>query len=280
MICQRFHLKDYYSFLADNGCDPTVTMYAPDILYNPNIVRPYAEKPRPCILICPGGAYSMCSDREAEPIALHFLPAGYNVFVLDYSVVPNRYPTQLREIAAAMELIHQNAADWHCDPSRIAICGFSAGGHLAAHYSTCYDCDDVRACFPDSKPVQATILGYPVITADARYGHLGSFQNLIGHCPTEQAEIDTFSCDCRVTEKTPPAFLWHTAADSAVPVMNTYLYAGALSRFNIPAEVHVFPAGDHGLSTVDTQTNNELPPAIARAHQWLCLAEEWLKYTL
>ena len=118
----------------------------------------------PAVLICPGGGYVMCSQRESEPVALNFLPEGYNVFVLTYSVAPHRFPTQLREVAAAMELIYANAAAWHCDTERVAIMGFSAGGHLAAHYSTCFDCPQVREIFPDSKNILFRIGGTTLIT--------------------------------------------------------------------------------------------------------------------
>ena len=90
----------------------------------------------------------MVSQREEEPIALHFLSEGYNVFVLAYFVAPHHFPVQLRQVAAAMEIIHMYADDWNCDPNRIAIAGFSAGGHLAAHYSNAYNSPEVRTVFP------------------------------------------------------------------------------------------------------------------------------------
>lgn len=100
-----FHLKDFYRELGKNGCDATLTTYLPDNL--PEMGR--IDERRPCLLICPGGGYEFCSKREQEPIALYFLPNGFNVFILKYSAAPNRYPTQLREVAAAMELIYKNA---------------------------------------------------------------------------------------------------------------------------------------------------------------------------
>ena len=144
MRCETIHLKDRYPFLGENGCDPTLQLYLP---YNMVEMNRQDQK-RPCLLLCPGGGYRMVSQREAEPIALHFLPEGMNVFVLTYSVAPHRYPTQLREVAAAMELICANADQWNCDTDRVAIMGFSAGGHLAAHYSTSYDSAAVREVFP------------------------------------------------------------------------------------------------------------------------------------
>ena len=269
------HLKDHFPFLGENSCDPTLEIYLPQ-----NMTEMGRENlKRPCILICPGGGYAGVSQREGEPIALHFLPEGYNAFVLTYSVAPNRFPTQLREVAAAMELIHRHADEWHCDSDRVAILGFSAGGHLAAHYSTCYDCAEVREVFPNSHSVQASILCYPVITADPAHAHMGSFINLTGRDPITAEDVEKFSCDRRVTGKTPPAFLWHTAADNGVPVMNSLLYAVALSSHNIPFELHVYPFGPHGLATVDKHTNNGLTSKVIHAHDWLPSVKKWLTIT-
>lgn len=276
MHYQVMNLKDRFAFLGENGRNPNVSLYLPD----PMSEMGWDDRKRPCMVICPGGGYGMCSQREAEPIAFHFLKEGYNVFVIRYSVAPNRFPTQLREVAALMEVIYENAEQWHCDTSRIAILGFSAGGHLAAHYSTSYDCPQVREVFPDSKPVQASVLCYPVITADPTVAHLGSFQNLLGVQELTKEQQEQFSCDKRVTQKTPPAFLWHTAADNLVPVANTLRYAEALSRYAIPFAVRIYPFGWHGLATVDGETNNNLPQEIQPAHQWLADACSWLKITL
>lgn len=205
---------------------------------------------------------------------MNFLPDGFNVFVLNYSVAPHRYLTQLREVAAAMELIYQNAKAWHCDTAHIAIMGFSAGGHLAAHYSTAYDCPEVRAIFPDSKPVQASVLCYPVITADPAWAHLGSFNALTGKTSRTLEEILKYSYDKIVTGHTPPAFLWHTAADSCVPVMNSLLYAQAFASHNIPFELHIYPQGGHGLSTCDNATLDSILPEHEYDHAWLDSAKK------
>ena len=162
MKYELFHLKDFYPFLGNEGCDPTVEVYLPY-----NMVEMKRENiKRPCLVVCPGGAYAFCSERESEPIALNFLSEGFNVFVIKYSVAPHRFPTQLIEIAALMDLINKNSANWNCDISKTTIIGFSAGGHLAAHYSTMFDCEEVRKVFPESIGVNASILSYPVITAD------------------------------------------------------------------------------------------------------------------
>jgi len=272
MIYEKLHLKDFYPFLDENGADPTLEIYLP---YNMSEMNRQDQK-RPCMVVCPGGGYGMCSQRESEAIALNFLPEGFNAFVITYSVAPHRFPTQLCEVAATMELIHKNAEKWNCDTEKIAIIGFSAGGHLAAHYSTMYDCKEVREIFPESKPVNASVLSYPVITADPSCRHTGSFLNLLGHEP-DLNEIEYFSCDKKVKENTPPAFIWHTAEDNCVPVENSLLYAGALSKYKIPFELHIYPYGCHGLSTCDKETCNNPDQNVTHANAWLGSVKTWLK---
>ncbi len=271
MTYEKIHLKEQFPFLGENGADPILDCYRAS-----NLTEMNRKDKRPCLLICPGGAYAFCSQREAEPIALHFLPENYHVFVLTYSVAPYRFPTQLREVAAAMELIHRNAEEWLCDTEHIAIMGFSAGGHLAAHYATQFDCDEVRAVFPRSKAVQASILCYPVITADWSFTHQGSMLNLLGHQPDEQ-EVLRFSNEKNVDENTPPAFLWHTASDKTVPIENSLVYAMALTKHGVPVEMHVYPKGEHGLATCDAITCDNVTGDVAHAHQWLDSVKIWLK---
>lgn len=269
-------LKDYFPQLGENGCDPTLTLY---LLDNMSCMG-RQDQLRPTILICPGGGYSHVSQRESEPIAMQFTAKGYNAAVLTYSCAPNRFPTQLREVAAAMELIHSNADRWHCNPERVAILGFSAGGHLAGHYSTCFDCPEVREMFPQSKGVKVSVLCYPVITAFLPHRHLGSFVNLSGHKELTDADMEKFSLEKQVTPQTPPTFLWHTAEDKGVPPMNSILYAQALAENKVPFTIHVYPFGGHGLATADEQTLNEVDDKIRLAGAWIDEALKWLKFTL
>lgn len=268
------HLKDYYSFLGDDGRDPLLEI---NLRYNMTEMNRENDK-RPCIIICPGGGYGYCSERETEPIAVNFLSEGYNTFTIWYSVSPNRFPTQIREVAAVMELIYKNADNWNCDTSRIAIIGFSAGGHLAAHYSNAYNCAEIREIFPESKGINASILCYPVISADMSFTHAWSITNLLGHKPNAE-EVEKFSCEKLVSSNTPPTFIWHTAEDDCVPVRNSLEYAKALSEHKIPFEMRIYPYGQHGLSTADSDTNSNLSDGAARVNEWLTAVKGWLKLT-
>ncbi len=259
-------LSDLFPFLGENGAAATLDVYR----------NPQAKNAAPCLLICPGGAYyGISSMREGTAIVDAFAQTGYHACVLHYSVSPHHFPTQLREVAAAMEVLYAHADEWNIDTAKIAIMGFSAGGHLAAHYSNAYDCDEVRARFPESKAVNASILCYPVITADPSHGHMGSFEGLLGHLPNDR-ERDRFSCERLVTEHTPPAFVWHTIEDNLVPVQNAILYTQALIEHGVPAELHLYPFGAHGLATCDEITCNPVTDGIAHAGEWIEAAKRWL----
>ncbi len=275
MRYESIHLKDTFAFLGEDDKDPILEVYLTEKITEMGL----GTEKHPVLLICPGGAYAYTSRREAEPIGLNFLAKGFHVFILSYSCAPHAFPTQLREVAAAMELIHANAECWDGDPEKTAIMGFSAGGHLAAHYANGYNWPEVREAFPQSKPVQACVLGYPVITVEESYTHKNSICNLLGREPSAE-DLQRFSCQNMVTEQTPPTFLWHTNTDPGVPAMNTILYAQALYQNKRPMEVHIYPTGPHGMATADAQTCIDLPADQVRVHNWLDDAAAWLHQTL
>ena len=272
MRCFTVSLKEHFAFL--NRSEAVLEAYLP---YNMTEMCREHQR-RPCVLICPGGGYAMCSQREAEPVALQYLKEGYNAFVLWYTVAPKHFPHALREVAASVELIHRNAEAWNCDESLVAILGFSAGGHLAALYSNAYDWPEVREVLPESKPVQASVLCYPVISADPAVAHMGSFECLLGHLPLTPEETERFSCDRLVRDTTPPAFLWHTSEDNCVPVQNSLRYATALADQHVPFELHIFPYGYHGMSLCTRETlDGEITPGMQHAQRWVEESCRWLK---
>ena len=276
MYTKIFHLKDYYSSLGEGDCDPKVTVYVQQNMDEMG----RGDLKRPAVILCPGGGYRYVSQREAEPVALMLLTAGMNVFVLDYSVAPHTFPTQLREVAGAMELIYANAQQWHVDTNRILIMGFSAGGHLAGHYSNCYDIPEVREVFPESKPVNAAVLCYPVITANPQYCHLPSFQRLSGHEALTREDVEKFSLEKLVSKYTPPTFLWHTFEDTAVPPMNSILYAQSLAELGRPFSIHIYPKGGHRLSTADEQTTGPANPVTMHVADWVDSFKKWFQLTM
>lgn len=233
---------------------------------------------RPLVLVCPGGGYVMTSDREAEIIAMQYLAFGYHAAVLRYSVAPARYPAALLELAASVALIRENAAKWHVNPDALIVSGFSAGGHLAANFCTCWSeewiADSLNVPGENLRP-DAMILGYPVITA-GEFAHRGSFQNLLGEAYEEKQ--DALSLENCVNEKTPRTFIWHTYEDGTVPVQNSLLFADALVKHHIPVEFHMFEKGGHGLALANRLTSSrpgmELEPAAA---SWMELAHRWIE---
>ena len=226
---------------------------------------------RPLALVFPGGAYAYRSDREAEPVALRLLGLGIQAAVVHYSVAPARYPLALREAAEAVCYARAHAEEWLCDANKIAVMGFSAGGHAAAHIGIrWHTLPQGAACRPD-----AMLLCYPVITAGP-FAHRGSIENLLGE--QEAALADTVSLEKQVTDDTPPTFLWHTWEDGAVPVENSLLLACALREHGIPCEMHIYQRGGHGMSLGSDEVYPPDEPNIHPECQgWIDMAARWLK---
>lgn len=230
---------------------------------------------RPAVLILPGGGYEYCSAREWDPIAVQFLQAGYQVFVLEYTTAskatpPLRY-TPLTDAAGALLHLRRNAEELFLDPHRVAVCGFSAGGHLAASTALLAGCEPVcKALGADAAQLtpDAVVLGYPVITA-GEFAHRGSIANLAGEDPELQA---LFSLENQARPGLPPFFVWHTVADEAVPVQNSLLLAEALEKCDVTYELHLFTHGGHGSSTCSREVGSPNSHNAA----WLPLCIDWL----
>jgi len=272
-------LSSQYSFLADGGSDAELIAYLQQDVYDSSYVD---VTPRPALVICPGGGFLFCSLREAEPVALSFMPLRFNCFVLRYSVMPHKWPLALQEMAAAIDLIYRNAKEWNIDTDKIVLSGFSAGGYLAASYCTRRNLEEITSVI-EPKPVRAALLGYPVITAREDFrARGGSIQHLLGVKKLTSEHVEKFSLERHVSrELTPPSFIWHTAADDMVPVENSLLYARALAQHQVPFELHVFPEGGHGIATGDCQTVRDADlPVHVHVSQWVSLAQAWLKQML
>lgn len=224
-----------------------------------------AVKQRPLVLVVPGGGYNHVSPREGDPVALQFAAAGYHTAVLDYAICEKaRDYLPMRQLAQAIGLVREHAAAWHVLPDKIAVCGFSAGGHLALSSAVL----DIPGAKTQPRP-NAVILGYPVVSA-GKYAHRGSFAQLAG--TADRAAQQAFGLEDMITPETPPVFVWHTMEDETVPVENTLLLVSALHAAGVPCEAHLFEKGVHGTSISTVEVDR---PSRHR-HHWVELAVEWL----
>ena len=211
---------------------------------------------RPCMLVVPGGAYRNVSPSEGHLPAEEFYRAGYNVFVLAYTVNLLDEPLKLQplaDISRAVRIIRKDSGKYKVDSSRLGVCGFSAGGHLCAslcvHYADITDRNPKYQAF--SNRPDAAVLAYPVITS-GEYAHRDSMTALLGPGASEE-ELAYMSLERHVSPDTPPCFLWQTVTDATVPVENSYLFAAALKKAGIRFAHHVFSEGVHGMSVATEQ---------------------------
>jgi len=292
----------------------TIQLYPnrPDVTLSTYVLADSPEllngQKRPGVLVCPGGAYLNCSDREAEPVALRFAAMGYHAFVLRYStyyqgapgfvplggkleVNPNSvHPAPMRDIGKAFLTLRTHAEEWLLDMDRVALCGFSAGAHNCAMYSVYWHDPIITGHFGEDaalfKPA-AAILGYGVLDYRLMFGAItdpfaqelsdaASIAFMGTKSPTPEL-LEALSPVLHVSPQTPPTFLWATAADALVPVENTTRMATALAQAGVPFEVHVFEAGPHGLSLATQATAASVQEIDADAAQWIDLVEAWLK---
>lgn len=280
MIHEEIEIQiDYAAFgIAHQGSAATMTTYIKEMY--PEYQKPFH---RPLVIICPGGGYEHHSPREGEAVALKMLDFGYNALVLRYSLLPDEFPCALYEAAYAVAYARSHAAEWDIDPNRIILAGFSAGGHVAASLGTMWKAEEL-ADFTERglkvKPADirpdGLLLGYSVLTS-GEYAHRPSFERLLGKEQYEKL-IDRVSLEKRVTKDTPKTFLWHTFSDGSVPVENSLLFAGALRKNDISFELHIFPAGNHGLGLgtkeTDTSDQTHFQPEV---YAWTELFQTWVE---
>jgi len=247
---------------SDESDIPALTVYLPRTM----------TAATPAMIVCPGGAYArLASNHEGRQVAAYLNSLGMAAFVLRYRLGPRyHHPIELGDAQRAIRTLRSRAAEWRLDPARIGIMGFSAGGHLAMSASTMFDSGDPKAGDAiervGSRPDFA-VLGYPVISMTAAWTHQGSKQNLLGANPDADL-AKRLSGEFAVTKATPQTFIFHTNEDTVVPVENSVHYFLALRQAGIPAEMHVFEKGPHGVGLANDDT--ALSP-------WSVLLATWLR---
>ncbi|MCI9449613.1 MAG: alpha/beta hydrolase [Clostridiales bacterium] len=229
-----------------------------------------------CVIVCAGGSYEMRADHEGGDVAEMYANAGISSFVLNYRVKPYHHPAITEDISRAVRWVRCHADEYNIDPEKIAVCGFSAGGHLATYAATHFDYGKTEGDEVDrvsSRP-NAAVLCYPVVSLLPPNTHLLSRHNLLGDRPDENMLAHDFSGEFSITRETPPMFMWHNADDRATNPENSLNLAAALSAGNISFELHIFPSGGHGVGLANGVGITENIPG---ACQWSNLAVDWLR---
>jgi acetyl esterase/lipase len=226
------------------------------------------------IVVCPGGGYGMLAmDHEGKQVAQWLNDRGIAALILQYRIAGKRpaplYPAPMLDVQRAIRTVRSKADEFGVRKDRVGVWGFSAGGHVASTAATHFDSGrpgdpDVIECV-SSRPDFA-ILAYPIISMEARATHGGSRRNLLGPAPDPKL-VELMSNDQQVTQATPPTFLFHTDDDKAVPVINSVLFFTALKRYGVPAEMHIYEHGRHG---VGLALNDEI------LSSWPRRLEAWL----
>jgi acetyl esterase/lipase len=224
------------------------------------------------LVLCPGGSYvALAANHEGRQVANWLNSLGIAAFVLKYRLGPRyHHPVELSDAQRAIRMVRAHAVEYGVTADHVGIMGFSAGGHLASTAGTHFDSGDPN----DPDPIQRAssrpdflVLGYPVISMKPPYVHAGSLKNLLGDSPDPKL-VENLSNELQVTPQTPPAFLFHTTEDKAVPVENSVLFYLALRKAGVPAELHVFEKGPHGFGL------NYKDPVLA---MWPPLLANWFR---
>lgn len=245
------------------------------------------SEPRVAVVVCPGGGYNgICFDREGEHIAEYYYNAGFNAFILSYTVgkeIKNLDPTV--QVAMAVKHVRENAEKYNVHPEKILTCGFSAGGHLAGSAGILYNLPEVREAIgvadgsaPEgiNRP-NGMILCYPVVTAGP-HCHRGSFEKLSGDPNYGEDVINKLSLEKNVDSTTPPMFIWHTVNDTSVPIHNSILLINAYVENGRPFEAHLYPNGPHGMGLCTPESCHRYPAAIdPHVATWAGLSVMWIK---
>lgn len=247
---------------SEDADTPTLTVFLPRTV----------REGTPAVVVCPGGGYqNLASNHEGRQVANFLNSLGIAAFVLKYRLGPKyHHPVELGDAQRALRTLRSHAAEWRLDPARVGIMGFSAGGHLAMSASTWTDPGNPQAADPvdrvSSRPDFA-VLGYPVISMTESYMHRGSQRNLLGDNPDPDL-ARRLSGENAVTRDTPPTFIFQTNEDTTVPAENSIYYFLALRKAGVPAEMHIFEKGAHGVGLA-----NDIPAL----SPWSSLLATWLR---
>ncbi len=220
---------------------PTLEVYRPD----------ESNATEAAVVICPGGGYSVVVfEGEGVTTAKEFARKGVTAFVLKYRLPEdtlqiNKTIAPLQDAQQAIKLIRERADEWGLNENKIGIMGFSAGGHLASTAATHFDTVHIENPEETSVRPDFQILVYPVISMQEELTHKGSKDELLGENPSQEM-VDLYSNELQINENTPPAYITHTADDGVVVVENSIQYYQQLLKHNVPAEMHLYPTGNHG----------------------------------
>jgi acetyl esterase/lipase len=244
---------------------PTLTVFLPE----------NASQASPAIVICPGGGYQMLAfDHEGINEAKWFQQRGVAAFVLKYRLPVNgyRHPVPMLDAQRAMRLVRSHAADWKINPAKVAVMGFSAGGHLAATVDTHFDAGnpqaadsvDKQGCRPDFAVLVYAVIGMKNVTTEPEKG---CRTNLFGPNP-DPALVESLSNETQVTSQMPPTVLVHAVDDESVPIEQSRLMYAVLQKAGVPSALQEYPHGGHGFG-LGAKDRNPPPGWLDKAYDWL-----------
>ena len=250
---------------TEDADQPLLTLYS----------LPAGRVARGAVVVCPGGGYGgLAVGHEGRQVAEWLNSLGIAAYILKYRLAPRyHHPAMMEDAQRALRYVRAHAQEWGIASDRIGIWGFSAGGHLASTVATHFDPGNPSAVDPieraSSRPDFA-ILAYPVISCSERFSHEGSCKNLLGDSPDPKL-AEYLSSEKQVTAQTPPTFLFHTNDDEAVPAENAVAFYMALRKAGVPAELHIYQHGPHGVGLA--QKDPILSSWPQRLADWLRLNE-------
>jgi acetyl esterase/lipase len=246
------------------------------------------------MIICPGGGFVVRSPKEAEPVALSYFAEGYAAFVVQYPVGETgaEFPQGLLALAAAVAHVREYAGEYHINPAQISVCGFSAGGHVAASLACEWDREKIYGPLntrPENIKPNAAILCYAVIDLEQQYHYseddfrgriqdetAAMFRRLLGKEPHNTAQKDSVALQKQAGPSTAPCFIWHTADDKTVHVMNSVVFAESLAKNGVPFDLHIYRTGLHGLALANGITRTRPGDVNPVCAEWIAKSREWL----